>query len=157
MMQLPVPWGPQFWSLASYCITNNTRDNFLVLLFIDGLAFWCILVIHYALVVEKSNQHNLHLALNLSCFFGLQGTRVTVFRNSDHCWHTAAYPLRPQHGVISVSYTHLPWRALYMGKYTGVVLWLARHGCSYCNDIGSLGVIRDWKPRLYVTVPPVCW
>ena len=52
MMQLPLPSILQLQCVVSNCIKNTMEDSSLVLL-IDGLGFCCVLMMHYALIVDE--------------------------------------------------------------------------------------------------------
>jgi len=72
VMELPSFCCPQVRSFALHSITKATKYP-LIVLFGDGLALWCVFVMHHPTGVEKKGQQNLDVAADLPCFLWPRG------------------------------------------------------------------------------------
>ena len=72
VMELPSFCCPQVRSFAPHSITKATKYP-LVVLFGDGLALWCVFVMHHPTGIEKNGQQNLDVAADLPCFLWPRG------------------------------------------------------------------------------------
>ena len=72
VMELPSFCCPQVRSFAPHSITKATKYT-LVVMFGDGLAFWCVFVMHHPTGFEKNGQQNLDVAADLPCILWPRG------------------------------------------------------------------------------------
>jgi len=92
---------------TSHSITKATKYP-LVVLFGDGLALWCVFVMHHPTGVEKNGQQNLDVAADLPCFLWPRGWWMFPLWGLRLCfWVVPVNPrlITSDHGVQEVGIT----------------------------------------------------